>query len=174
MKENGSFARLIEPHLTSLYSYCLAMTCDPHRAEDLAQETLCRACESFDSLRNAEATAAWLRAIARRCRWNIFRKKKRDPLARRGNGEGSNPPDSLRDANPTPGEKLEQSELHQQVLTALRKVSLKKREVVVLRYYEELSYTDIALRLGISVDAVDQRLTRAKRDLRRIMMKMET
>ncbi len=163
--EANKFERLAVEHYPALYSYCLAKTCDIHRAEELAQETLYRAFVSFDRLRNQEAFRGWLLGIAKRCSWNWFRKIKTDPLHQRANEPGTNPPESI-SANGCPSERLAVKERISAVLKVLKKVSKRNREVVILRYFEELSYGEIAQRLGISVDAVDQRLTRARLQLR--------
>jgi len=55
---------------------------------------------------------------------------------------------------------------------ALQKLTPKKREVIVLRFTQDLSYQEIAQALGISQGTVMSRLFRAKRDLEKILKAM--
>lgn len=172
MNEND-FDRLAREHLKPLYSYCLSLTCDPHRAEELAQETLVRAYHAFPSLHDPYRFFAWMRGIARRCTWTWWRKAKRNPMAQQADIREGDILELVPDPRENPAERLDRQENRLSVLKALKRLSFRYREVVTLRYFEELSYADIALRLDISIDAVDQRLTRAKLKLRRILHPME-
>jgi len=172
MNEND-FERLAREHLKPLYSYCLSLTCDPHRAEELAQETLVRAYRAFPSLHDPNRFFAWMRGIARRCTWTWWRKAKRNPMAQQADTREGDILERVPDSRENPAERLCKQENRLSVLKALKRLSFRYREVVTLRYFEELSYADIALRLDLSIDAVDQRLTRAKLKLRRMLHPME-
>ena len=172
MPDNG-FEALAKAHLPALYGWCMAATCDPDEAEDLAAETLSRAARAFPRLRDPGRFPAWLIGIAKRARWTRWRRKKRDPLAHRGNPAGTGPPGDLPDGGHNPYEHVAHKERFAETLRALRRLSRPLREVVVLRYFEELSYAEMAARLGVSVDAVDQRLTRARRQLARHLAPLE-
>ncbi len=171
--ETNAFEQLAKEHLKALYSYCLAVTCDVHKAEELAQETLYRAYVSFHRLSNKNAFFSWLIAIAKRSSWSWFRQARRDPLMQRLNEDGANPLDSIEDSASNISERIAEKERIQKTLKALKKLSQSNREVIILRYFEELSYDEIARRLNVSVDAVDQRLTRSKQQLRRSLKPME-
>ena len=164
---------MVETHLRALYSYCLTRMCDPHRAEELAQETLLRAYQAYPSLQDPTRFYPWLLGIARRCSWTWWRKKKRNPVDLLSSMESDSPIDSVSDEKPNPAEKLQNSERQQALMKVLQRLSQNYREVVILRYFEELSYADIALRLNLSIDTVDQRLTRAKWKLRQWLHPME-
>ncbi len=168
-----SFEALARENLPALYSYCLALTCDREEAEELAAEALARACRGFAGLRDRAAFPAWLRSIARRCRWTWWRKRRRDPLAARANPPGDDPSEEIMDERETPEEHCERNQRAQRTLSALKKLPLKLREVVILRYFDELSYAEMAARLGVGVEAVDQRLIRAKRRLRTSLRTLE-
>lgn len=171
--DSSEFERLAQTHLTALYSYCLSRVCNPQRAEELAQETLTCAFEAFHTLKDRRAFFPWLIGIAKRRSWVWWRKAKRDPLQLRSNPAGTDPPDSLLDQNGPPPGRLAAREKTRNTLDAVKKLPMKYREPIVLRYFEELSYAEIALRLGISIDTVDQRLTRAKLKLRRLLRNLE-
>jgi RNA polymerase sigma-70 factor, ECF subfamily len=169
----NEFERLAEEQLRPLYSYCLSLMCDPHCAEELAQEVLVRAFQSWPTLKDHSKFAPWLRGIARRCSWNLWRSAKRNPLDRRENADDGELLNSIEAEQDTPADQMQKNELKQSLLKALKKLSRRNREVVILRYFEELSYAEIALRLGITVDVVDQRLTRSKLKLRGMLQSVE-
>jgi RNA polymerase sigma-70 factor (ECF subfamily) len=164
--QHDVFSELAQKHLGALQSYCLAKTCDQDAALDLAQEALLRAYTRFHTLKEIDKFPAWLVGIAKRCSWNWFRKKKRDPLVQRDHETGNGPPPELPDENLNPEEHMQQMADWNETLQAVKRLRFIYREVIVLRYFEELSYSEMAARLGVKEDAVDQRLTRARRQLK--------
>lgn len=169
------FEECIRPHLKALYCYCLSRTCDPHQAEELAQETLVRAFEAYPRLKSSKAVYAWLVGIAKRCSWTWWWKAKRDPLRQVDQAWGPelNSSSILMDSTKEPLERVIQQELETLILVYIKKLPQIYREVILYRYYEDLSYAEIALRMGLSIEAVDQRLTRAKQKLRKQLFKAE-
>ncbi len=167
--EHRDFEALAQEHLTALYNYCLTLTGDPHQAEELAQETLTRAYLAFDSLRDQDRFFAWLRGIARRCSWTWLRWARQRVF-----GDDTDILEQVEDPSGTPSDCLNKRETDRKVWNALKKLTQRNREVIVLRFFEGLSYADIALRLGVTVDAVDQRLTRTKLKLKRLLQDVET
>jgi RNA polymerase sigma-70 factor (ECF subfamily) len=170
-----SFEDCIRPYLKALYSYCLSRTCDPHQAEELAQETLVRAYEAYPRLKNRDAVWAWLIGIARRCSWTWWWKAKRDPLRLADTPLDSDAVDSLPlpDGDETVVDQLMREEMDTVILNLIQKLPQRDREVLIYRYYEDLSYAAIAERLGLGLEAVDQRLTRAKQRLRKYLVRAE-
>jgi len=173
MTEKESFEQLVEDHLGRLYSYCLAETCDLHEAEELAQEVLLRAYLKFPTLKDRNAFSSWLIGIAKRCRWNFFRRVRRDPLRQRNPDGDLERLEAVPDAGRNPAGQLEENENTKLLLEAISKLPRGQRQAIVMRYFEELSYTKIAARLGVTEDAVDQRLTRAKKKLRDLLKLLE-
>ncbi len=165
--EDRSFETLAQEHFSALLSFCLAKTCDQYKAEELAQETMMRAYLSFGKLKKRDAFHAWLIGIAKRCYWLNLRFKKRDPLEKRSNPWGTEPPLDLADRTETADVRLMSEERIASTLNALKKLPHRQREVIILKYFENLSYAEMAIRLQISVEAVDKRLTRAKSTLKR-------
>lgn len=171
--QHNVFSELAQKHMGALQSYCLAKTCDQDAALDLAQEALLRAYTRFHTLKEIDKFPAWLVGIAKRCSWNWFRKKKRDPLVQREYETGNGPPPELPDQNLNPAEQMQQHDEWNETLQAVKKLRFIYREVIILRYFEELSYSDMAARLKIKEDAVDQRLTRARRQLKQSLSHWE-
>jgi RNA polymerase sigma-70 factor (ECF subfamily) len=60
----ATFARLVEPHLDSLYGYCVRLSGQPADAEDLLQETLVHGLRGVSALREPDRIRPWLFRIA--------------------------------------------------------------------------------------------------------------
>jgi RNA polymerase sigma factor (sigma-70 family) len=139
-------------------------------AEDIAQETLLAAWRSLDHLREPESFNAWLDAICR----NISRRAARQAMSERerralepdGDGEADETLElaSAHDADPL--DELTRRELAALVESALGLLSEAERAVVRLRYLDDLPSDEAAGRLGLSVNALEARLSRARKRLR--------
>jgi RNA polymerase sigma-70 factor (ECF subfamily) len=123
---------------------------DRHLAEDTAQETFAQAAVKLPQLRQTNKFAGWLATICRN--------QARD-MARRANGLQTT------DEFSTIAAKSQRDDSDDAVKQALNKLSAPAREVVFLRYYDGLSYERISELLGISEQAINGRLRRAKRKM---------
>lgn len=116
--------------------------------EDLVQETLLRACEKLDRLRQPERFDSWLYGMGRRVALEWCRQRRRRPRAL--------PLSQEPESRPAASERLARLD------AALALVPARYRETLALYYGEARSYEDIAGLLGITRAAVNQRLTRAR------------
>jgi len=70
------------------------------------------------------------------------------------------------DPGATPEQQLQSRELGQRVATAIAGLPPRQREALVLCHYQELPQADAARLMGVSVDALESLLARARRSLR--------
>src|SRR5262249_57885553 len=86
----------------------------------------------------------------------------------RGDNEASvtDPPDAQ---TLDPVEELDRQDLSQLLDSALGRLTTPQREVLELRYLQELPEDEAALRMGVSVGALEARLHRARRHLRGVL-----
>ncbi|GAB3910472.1 SigE family RNA polymerase sigma factor [Kibdelosporangium lantanae] len=132
----GSLADLYRTHRLALVRLAVLLLGDQPTAEDVVQEV-------FIGLHRAgrtDVSLAYLRvSVVNRSRSAIRRTitNRNRPL----------PPPSPPDA--TPSERYELAEEHREVLAALDQLPRRQREVLVLRYYSELTYAEVATTLGI-------------------------
>jgi RNA polymerase sigma-70 factor (ECF subfamily) len=149
-------AGLIAAHHASLYRYAYRLTGVAADAEDLSQQTFLIAQQKLHQLREAERAAGWLFAILRSCylKW----RRKRFPLS-------STVADLEMGEVPQPEAVLSavDSEELQQVLGELHE---DLRLILLMFYFEELSYKQIAEELDVPIGTVMSRLSRAKQKLR--------
>ncbi|HEX8995388.1 MAG TPA: RNA polymerase sigma factor [Ktedonobacterales bacterium] len=144
-------------------------------AEDVAQETLLTAWRSLDRLREADRFDAWLDGICR----NICRRVARSVAAERerlleasapsASEEDDMPPSALDGIVASDGDPLDEltrQELATLLDSALGYLNLAAREAVSLRYLADLPTEEAAARLGLTINALEARLSRARKQLR--------
>ncbi len=151
----GIVNRYQSPICALTYSACG----DVARSEDLAQEIFISAWKNLGSLREPARLKAWLFGIARNLIHNTFRRRARNPVAGAVTlDEGVEPvsPGAAPDAHTI--SKEEQAILWQ-VLSGLPEVY---REAMVMFYRQSESISQVAECLGITEDAVRQRLSRGR------------
>ncbi|AMV21539.1 RNA polymerase sigma factor [Planctomyces sp. SH-PL14] len=139
---------LVASHYAAVYRYACRLTGNAADAEDVTQQTFLRAQRALSQLRDAERADRWLLRIAR----NEFLRVPRRPLARM---EVDLPAPSV-------GAKEDAEE----VAEALRELAEEFRVPLLLFYFEELSYREIAEELGIPLGTVMSRLSRGRDYLR--------
>ena len=147
--------RWVEEYYGLIYRYAYRLSGSRTDAEDLTQQAFLKAHASQDQLRNPVAVKSWLCTIVR----NTYLKTIRS-------GGGSPPVllDSLADqpAPPPPNADIDE-ELLQQALSELPE---EFRTPIVLYYFEEFSYREIADQMQTPLGTVMSRLSRAKQFLR--------
>ena len=149
-----SYTALCGRYYPALVAVAQAIMGDRHRAEDAAQEALAQACEKLAQLRRPERFGGWVATICRN--------KARD-LLRREPGHGS-----LGDVDPIAAERDDDG-IAVAVRRAIAELDPTAREAVYLRYYDEMSYERMSEVMGMSVQAINGRLRRAKKKIAEIL-----
>jgi RNA polymerase sigma factor (sigma-70 family) len=174
----------VQPYLLHLAHGLVAANGSDRSYQDLTQETWLRTWRGLNSFRGGEDDAqtaallrAWLRSTLKRVASNMHRaeaaqRRKMPPgtvrLDAAAPGESAGrlgTPDVTADAS-TPSANLRAEECRDQVGQALARLTDQKdREIVRLRFFEGLSLTRIAERLGLTLDEVRERFHGSLRDL---------
>jgi RNA polymerase sigma-70 factor (ECF subfamily) len=149
-------AALVVAHHAPLYRYAYRLCGCPAEAEDLTQQAFLVAQQKLHQLREADRAVAWLFAVLRSCFLKSLRKQ------RPAGGQAFDiEVEHLAVAAP------EVDEIdHEQLAAALGELPEEFRVVVLMFYFEELSYQEIARQLAIPIGTVMSRLSRAKGHLR--------
>jgi RNA polymerase sigma-70 factor (ECF subfamily) len=151
------FSAFVVAHHAALYRYAYRLCGCAAEADDLTQQAFLVAQRKLHQLREADRAAAWLFAVLRSCFLKSLRRQ-RPVNAATLNLEVEQV------AGPTP----EVADIDRERLAAaLADLPEEFRLVVLMFYFEELSYQEIAEQLEIPIGTVMSRLSRAKGHLRR-------
>ena len=146
----NSFGELCRRYYPSLVAVADSILLDHHLAEDAAQEALTAACRQLLKLEKPERFGPWIAAICRNVAKDMLREiqRQRKPVKTcQGHDCDS-----------------EQNDDQRAILAeALRKLPEHLREVVFLRFYNEMSYRQMAQVLGATEQVIDGRIRRAKK-----------
>jgi RNA polymerase sigma factor (sigma-70 family) len=159
----GDFYEQMAPQVLCFFA---TRTEDPQRAVDLTAEAFAKAFEHRREFRGAsdEQAAAWLWRIARNELAQHWRSRSVELAAVERLGVEHR---TLSEEELLEGERfIAAQELREQIRHALAVLPDDQREVVRLRFVDDLSYDEIAQKLGVSNDVVRTRTSRALRALR--------
>ncbi|MCB9893642.1 MAG: RNA polymerase sigma factor [Planctomycetes bacterium] len=156
--DHEAFGRLVERYYRAAYASAYAVLGNAGDAEEIAQETFVQVYEKLDRLREPGALTSWIWRIARDSALKYIRKNKRiKPVG--------DAPDLKLDED-RPHEPLVAAEDKEQLMAALTELPDEMREAVLMRYWEELEYEEMAERTGVSATALYQRVCRGLKRLR--------
>src|SRR6478736_6169190 len=156
----GGLHQLIDAHYEALYRYGYRLSGSAADAEDLTQEAFCKAQAQLSTLRDPERAKPWLFSILRNAylhRARSDRAHRQVPLDAVGDLPDDPPPD-VPDIGP------------EELQRALNDLPEGFRTPVILFYFEDMSYRDIAEQMDLPIGTVMSRLARAKTHLRDRLM----
>jgi RNA polymerase sigma-70 factor (ECF subfamily) len=167
----NALSALIARYQNRLYRYLLRIVRQPSEAEDLFQQTWLRVAEkirSFDASRNFDA---WLFTLARNLAFDHLRRIRPSSLdAPLGDDEsGDTIVSRMVSGEPAPLDQLLARELSSRLGAALDSLPLVYREVLSLRFEEEMKIEEIAAVMGTPLSTVKSRLRRSLAQVRQII-----
>ena len=158
--------RLIEQYQYRLFRYLVYLTASRERAEDFFQETWIRVLERGHQYDGRSKFEAWLFAIARHLVIDWQRQKKMQSLDAVTDPEEGAPLEIADEDARTPLELALSSEQKTAVQSSLRQVPTIYREVLLLRFQEEMKIEEIAEVLETPISTVKSRLYRGLESLK--------
>jgi RNA polymerase sigma factor (sigma-70 family) len=160
-----AFADLVHRWAGRVTAICHAKVGRAGAADDLAQETLLRAFRALPTLGDPERVGPWLCGIAlRTCLdWLKARERRTLPFSV---VDGSHPIDDYLPTRTEPEPEADRADEHRRLLRAVEELPEAYRTAVMLYYYDDLTYRELAALLGVSPATVNARLTKARQILR--------
>jgi RNA polymerase sigma-70 factor (ECF subfamily) len=148
-------------YMNGLYAYAMVLSRNPAIAADLVQETYLRALKAKESLRPDSNVKSWLFTILRNIWLNHLRHERAGPtLAELDSDE--NLADVSVATTEDPLDLYLRKQQRERVRAAIQQLPVEFREIIILREYEELSYSEIANVVQCPVGTVMSRLARAR------------
>ena len=157
-----AFRQLVEAYQTPAYRLAARM-CGPDSAEDVTQEAFLAAWRALPEFRGDCRFSTWLYRLVSNAAIDCLRREKKH----RDTGDVDDL--ELPDGGPSPQEQAERSDTRDAVRRALDRLSPEHRQVLLLRFMQELDYGEIARTLNVSEGTVKSRINRAKSKLREVL-----
>lgn len=175
--DQKAYAELMHRYRESVYFMMLKMVNNKDDAEDLTIEAFGRAFKRLSQYTPNYAFSTWLFKIASNNAIDFLRnKKKNDALSldsKMENEEGQEFSKSIKSPTPDPEENIIKKQKIELLRDVVDKLKPRYRELVQMRYYEELSYEEISSKLGLPVGTVKAQLFRARDFLYNILKNSE-
>jgi RNA polymerase sigma-70 factor (ECF subfamily) len=159
-----AFSRLVEAYQTPVYNLAYRMLGNRGEAEEAAQEAFLRAYSRLHRYDPAYKFSTWMLSIASNYCIDILRKRRITWLSLDEPLPAEFAP-QLASNRPDPERALEHAEIEDQVRALLDELQPDYRAAVILRYWYELSYEEIAETMDTTVSAIKSRLFRARKML---------
>lgn len=149
----GSFGKLCDRYYNSIVAIAYSVLTDHQLAEDAAQETFLRALTNLKKLRSKKKFGPWLARICRNVAKDMAKKKLR----------------SIETENSLSFAEGHNEQENEAVKQAIRRLSFSERELIVLRYYNNMSHEQMSSVLGLSKAAINNRLVRSRKKIAKLL-----
>ena len=163
-----AFSALLNCFWNDIYGFQLIRTKNENDAEDITVQTFSQAFDKIPTYNSSYGFKTWLITISKNLHVDLIRKRKRNVLQ---DSEGSNNEaiKKVLDDAPSPEDILITEQNLVALLGYIKKIKPHYQEVINLRYFQELTYTEIAEKLGEPINNVKVKLLRAKKLLAEII-----
>ena len=167
--DNKAFDTLLKRHQTRVFSYIYSIVKNRDVADDLFQETFVKAITTIKQQRYSESGkfSAWISRIAHNLIIDYYRQEKSENLVSADDGEVDvlNRKD-LADINIE--DVLVSEQIHADVRRIIEALPENQREVLLMRYYRDMSFKEIAEATSVSINTALGRMRYAILNMRRI------
>lgn len=165
-----AFTFLLDHYWNEVYGFMLKRTQNETDTEDIVIETFSKAFDRIATYNPDYAFNTWLIAIAKNVHIDLLRKKKSSLFVEITDEDDENAYNVV-DSSPSAEDKLiiEQNLSH--LLACIKHLKPQYQEVIQLRYFQEMSYQEIAQQLNEPLNNVKVKLLRAKKLLLEILTK---
>ena len=166
--DQKAYADLMHRYKDSIYFMALKMVNNKEDAMDLTVETFAKAFEKLDKYQPEYAFSTWLFRVATNNCIDFIRKKKLNTTSINGmvDEDGDDRPLQIKSDTLNPEEvsmKREQTQLLKLLIDSLPP---RYRNLIVMRYFDELSYEEISEQLNLPLGTVKTYIHRARNELR--------
>ena len=165
-----AFRFLLDTFWGDVYNYQLKRTKSENDAEDIAIQTFSKAFDKINTFDDTYVFKTWLITISKNVHIDLLRKKKVS-ISTETTKEQEEKIYLVVDENPTPEDKIIREQNLAKLLRDIKQLKPKYKEVIQLRYFQELSYKEIATQINEPMNNVKVKLLRAKKLLAAIIEK---
>lgn len=163
-----AFSQLLDRFWNDVFGFQLLRTKNENDAEDISIQTFSKAFDKIDTYDEAYEFGTWLIAISKNIHVDLIRKRKRNILDERERNKTEDM-NSVLDESPSVEDSLITEQNLASLLADIKKLKPHYQEVINLRYFNEMSYAEIANSLKEPINNVKVKLLRAKKLLAAII-----
>ncbi|WHH60207.1 RNA polymerase sigma factor [Petroclostridium sp. X23] len=162
------FEEQLHPIYKGLYSYIYSIARNPVLAEDILQNTLEKAYRSMSTLQQQNKFKSWIFTIAKNETMTLLQKYRRESLV-----DIPQQDVLMHDQQLLPEHLVLNKEIRQTVIQIINSLKPEFRDILILRYYSELSLDEISKVLNIKINTIKTRHMRAKQKIVNELKKQE-
>lgn len=165
-----AFSFLLDSFWNYVYAFQLKKNRNEDDAEDITIQTFSKAFDKIQLFDEKYEFKTWLITISKNIYIDFLRKKSNSIITQPTNVQEAQVY-SIIDDNPTPEDKLIIEQNLAKLLRDIKKIKPKYQEIINLRFFQELSYKEIAIQIDEPINNVKVKLLRAKKLLAEIIQK---
>ena len=158
-----AFEQLVAAYRNQVFRLAMRMCGNEADADEVAQEAFLSAWKGLPNFRGESRFSTWLYQLTNHAAIDRLRREKRQAAAEDIDGI------TAADDGLSPQQQVERAETRREVRSALMQLPEEYRQVLVLRFMQELSYEEIGQTLKLPAGTVKSRLNRAKAQLKDIL-----
>ncbi|MEM7185076.1 MAG: sigma-70 family RNA polymerase sigma factor [Bacteroidota bacterium] len=171
--QQAAFNYLLDQFWNSVYGFQLKRVSNEHDAEDITIETFSKAFDKIGTFDDTYKFGTWLISISKNIQIDKNRRKKASIRSRTTDA----PHDQVKripDNTPSPEDKLITEQNLAELLQYIKQLKPRYQEIINLRYFQEMSYNEIAAELDEPLSNVKVRLLRARKLLLEVITQNRT
>lgn len=158
-----AFSNLLDTFWNDVYSFQLLRTKNELEAEDITIETFSKAFDKINSYKEEFVFKTWLITISKNLHIDLLRKQKRSLENNTFSYQNATGESEVLDSTPSAEDQLIQQQNLADLLTEIKKLKPAYQKVINLRYFNEMSYAEMALELGEPVNNIKVKALRARK-----------
>lgn len=165
----SSFNYLLDTFWNDVYNFQLKRTRNEYEAEDISIQSFSRAFDKIDTFNEAYSFKTWLIQISKNIHIDLLRKKNASIRSKTTDDEDDRVY-KIVDDTPSAEDQLITEQNLAELLRFIKQLKPHYQEVINLRYFQELSYREIAKVLDEPINNIKVKLLRAKKLLAAIII----
>lgn len=172
VEKSADFMARLMPYRDRLFRLALAQLRNTSDAEDAVQEAIIKAGRNAQQFRSESSEYTWVvRILINHChdmQRKVSRRQKREVSGEMSEAKGA----TIADSRPNTEENIELSEMSRHLMDAVNELGQNYKPLILMRYFENMSYEDIAAASEINLGTVKSRMNQAKALLRTKLEKL--
>lgn len=169
-----SFNYLLDTYWNDVYGFQLKRVQNEYEAEDITIQSFSRAFDRIETFKEEYNFKTWIIQISKNIHIDLQRKKNASIRSKTTTEADNDSIYSIVDDNPSPEDRLITEQNLAQLLKFIKQLKPHYQEVINLRYFQELTYQEIAEKLDEPINNIKVKLLRAKKLLSEIIYKAKT